>query len=217
MVHNLSGYFAPEGSIPLEGCSKIRWNDYQVCQLLGPYVLAAVNWIERCDLPVRKVVITPFHVLAYFPDYDPEAMFPEYIEIKLPKGLYERAQDLSAGPLSPFPVEGPSEEVQLFLGRLQRLAFPDVKEGAEVKHIILNATNYAEVRRWLSKQHDSPCSVELLKTGFMGHLSEFPLSEGRLVSVWVSKAIPKGSVGSAVFQPPPNWEAPGKMKVHAWE
>jgi hypothetical protein len=93
-MEDLSRYAAPEGTIPFEGHEKLRLNDLQVCQLIGPYILAAINSLELIS-SVRKLVITPEHVRAYFPvPFDPDVLLPEFIEIKLPKGVYERSVDL---------------------------------------------------------------------------------------------------------------------------
>jgi hypothetical protein len=52
-MEDLSRYAAPEGTIPFEGHEKLRLNDLQVCQLIGPYILAAINSLELIS-SVRK-------------------------------------------------------------------------------------------------------------------------------------------------------------------
>lgn len=220
MIPDLSGYdsYVAEG---FHGFEKIRLNDYEVCQLLGNYLIGAMSWIEgRGDHNrIRKVVLTPESIRAY--THEAEGFGPEYIEVKLPKGLYERAVDLSLGPLSPFPVHGPSEQIKLFLGRLHQVTFPE--PGPKVlipKHLIMNASNFADVRTWWSYRMDHSSMRDELMIGLQGELWELdpifdvpsgdeppknPKPQGRSVKVWTSRVVPVGSIGVAATQPPPHW------------
>jgi len=216
-VHDLSLMVAPEGTITFEGVEKLRLNDYAICQLLGPYILTAITYVERTDCLVRKVILTPESVRAFFPEPNgPDAPMPEFVEIKLPKGVYERAVDLSCGPLSPFPVASPSEEVKLFLGRLHQLAFPEMGlDGSIPKHLLLSPTNFADVRKWLGRRMD-PCTTrDELMAGFQGILyeTEEPPPGPRSVKVWITRILPKGAIATAVRQPPPHWELNGSLKI----
>jgi hypothetical protein len=201
MTIDLSCYFR---GTPSEGFENIRLNDYQVCELLQDYIVAAIQWVECRDLLVSRITITPEVVRAYVSLG--AAIGPEFIEVPLRPGVYARALDLSCGPLSPFPVVGPTPEVQLFLGRLHRIAFPE--RGPKVvppQHIVLNAHNYADVRRWLSDRLDQSCAVVDLRVGLQGTLWEHQegrLSGGGSVKVWCSRVVPVGSCGTATSTPP---------------
>lgn len=217
MTTDLSTLFAPDGRIPVECPHKIRWNDYQVCTHLGPYVMEAVTVIERGDQLVRKVVVTPESVLAYFPELSESDMAPvacSHVEVRLPPGLYGRLLDLSNGPLSPFPVEGPSEEDQLFLGRVHRLAFPETRGGP--RHVVMNPYDFATLRKWWSKGKFDVCiEATLLRQGFQGTLWEIEGCLGSSVSVWVARTVPRGSIGLSASVPQPKWDGYKAMRLES--
>lgn len=221
MTTDLSKYSSAYGGpYTFEGWDKIRLHDFEVCELVQDYLVAAISWIESRDLLVHKVTISPEAIRAYPP---PPAegngyIGPEFIEIPLPRGLYARAVDLSCGPLTPFPAPSPPEAVKLLLGRLQQVAFPDLVapiSGWRVpKHIVLNVNEFYDVLKWLSARLDRSTSRDELQTGLQGTLWEHEASRnvdsqtpaGRSVKVWIHRGVTPGTVLVSVYVPPPAWD-----------
>jgi hypothetical protein len=196
---------------------QLRLSDYEVCKLLMPYVGPVIALIEHADLLVDKVAITPEYVRAHIrpSNFKDDPPIADHVEKALPRGLYQRALDLSHGPHTPFPIPAPPEDVKLWLGRLHLVAFPDpnkTKAGTPaVQHVVLNANDYGKVRRWLGPRVDFCTMKDLLVRGFQGDLFEqekIPgtgMRDGRKVSIWVSQHCPVGKVGIAFTEPGPDW------------
>jgi hypothetical protein len=203
----------------------IRFDDYEVCRLLTPFVLSVVRMVESADFIVDNVDIEQTRIRAYV-QKDPSivnegSVVADFAERQLPRGLYDRAMDLSHGPHTPFHLPVPSEEVKVWLGRLVRVAFPRKPGAKSVEHIVLNATDAGHLRKWMHHMMDMCTERVKLFKGFQGILFQneadrdaamSPIlndggvnDRGRHVSVWVSRDVPVGSVRTSHQEPAPDW------------
>lgn len=203
----------------------IRLDDFEVCKLVHPFLMAAFNPIEAFDLLVGKIEIRPDYIRAYTrieaSDKERSDEWPSFCQKDLPPGLYEALLDLSRGPYHPFPKPALTPEFVAkqkdFLERLQRVAFPDPKHildpsdpGLSPAAIVLQAVNYAELRKYITHDRlDVCCDRAPLSKGFMGILYEQgilynqgPETGGRKVQVWCHREVPEGYVAILYHEVP---------------
>lgn len=104
----------------------LRLDDFRVCQLFAPYLIATTCVIEDMRVFIGDIEITPAYVRAYvyqlkeWPKWGhppigyyqlpgaPE--LPTFVQKDLPSGLYAQLLALSNGPFHPFPNETPTDE-----------------------------------------------------------------------------------------------------------
>lgn len=223
----------------VEAADPLRLDDYEVCKLLTSYVWSCVHMVECGDLLVEKVVIERTRVRAYVSKENSievdGAVVADFTERQLPRGLYERALDLSHGPFTPFHPPVVPEDVKVWLGRLHQVAFPaptprrslpgtqdslHYPQKPDPLHIVLTANDCGVLRKWMGARMDTCTETVKVRRGFCGTLYEVEevkkeeytslLDDGepekrRSVSVWASRSVPVGSVRTADREPPPDW------------
>lgn len=185
-----------------QGFEGIDLEDYEVCQRLGPFVVAPMQFIECLDLRVERVELKGDAVWV-FPDQECVAegrdLKADAVVKFLPPELLDRVKELSKGPRVPWPVPTPPDGVQAKLDRLDELLFSkDTKPGL----VFMNAQTYADVRKWHRVRQDFITDMARLKMGWYATLyrPDFDPETAEKKDfnagwqIWITRLVPPGSI-----------------------